>query len=158
MTRLDEKEQELVIVAQGLMESLMQMRKIHFKGHPHNGMKHSDVIMVMCIGEKENQGESGMRISDLGRVLKVKNPTVTQVINHLEAMGLVERTLDADDRRAVRISLSEKGRILYDQNRQKFSEEIRGLVDYLGIQDSRELTRIVKKLYFYFMEMNQSDL
>lgn len=155
---MDDNEQELLKTTQGLMEALMQIRKIHFKGNAHGGMKHSEMLTFMCIGEKENQGEAGIRVSDLGRILRVKNPTVTQAVNNLESLELVERSLDAEDRRVVRIKLTQKGRTFFEENRKKFSENIRGLVDYLGVQDSKELTRIVKKMYFYFIELSQSDL
>lgn len=47
----------------------------------------------------------------LARVAEVNPASVTAMVDQLEAAGIVERRRDTEDRRAVKISLTEAGRI-----------------------------------------------
>lgn len=49
-------------------------------------------------------------VSSVARHLEIAQPTATRVIDSLEEKGLVERTRREDDRRKVRIDLTEEGR------------------------------------------------
>lgn len=49
------------------------------------------------------------RISDLAAGERVAQPSMTTLINRLERQGLVERTSDPADLRAVRVSLTTQG-------------------------------------------------
>jgi DNA-binding MarR family transcriptional regulator len=48
--------------------------------------------------------------TQVAALLDVTPPTVTSLVDHLEARGLVERKADADDRRRVMCSLTAAGR------------------------------------------------
>lgn len=50
----------------------------------------------------------------------------------LEKDGFIERTINPEDRRAVKIRLTEAGIMAAEDARKKFSETFLGLVDYLG--------------------------
>lgn len=50
-----------------------------------------------------------VRTSDLARWQRVLRPTMTHRANHLEALGLIERSAGSDDRRSVCCSLSGAG-------------------------------------------------
>ncbi|MBQ9098682.1 MAG: winged helix DNA-binding protein [Clostridia bacterium] len=47
---------------------------------------------------------------ELVRLTRLKAPTVSVLLRRMEAEGYVTRTPDEEDRRAVRVSLTEKGR------------------------------------------------
>jgi len=51
---------------------------------------------------------------DLARAVGVEGPTLTRHLDTLEAAGLVERHRDTDDRRAVRVELTDTGVQLHD--------------------------------------------
>lgn len=73
-------------------------------------------------------------------------PTVTGVIDRLEKMGFVERERDADDRRVVRVRLSESGKNAYEQFNAVFTEKLVWVFSALPEEDSDHLIRIVEKL------------
>lgn len=56
----------------------------------------------------DRHGE-GMTLGDVSRRMMVSNGNVTGLATRLEAEGLVERRLDAGDRRAFRLRLTAKG-------------------------------------------------
>ncbi|HPE88013.1 MAG TPA: MarR family transcriptional regulator [Spirochaetia bacterium] len=88
---------------------------------------------------------SGMRVGDLAAWLSVKPPTVTKAVDALAARGLVERYADEADRRAIRVRLSPEGRKLAGSFREQALGEIRGLVEYLGDEESATLARLLTR-------------
>lgn len=51
-----------------------------------------------------------MKSSDLATLLGVTKPSISHIIDNLESKGLVEREYGIDDRRAIYIDLSTKGK------------------------------------------------
>ncbi len=56
--------------------------------------------------------EPGLRVNDLALRHRLANNTVSALIQQLVLAGLVSRTPDPDDRRAVRLELSPAGRLV----------------------------------------------
>jgi DNA-binding MarR family transcriptional regulator len=54
--------------------------------------------------------ESNIRVSDLAAKIYLHPATVVGILNRLEARGLVERVRMSNDRRAVNVELTKKGR------------------------------------------------
>lgn len=54
-------------------------------------------------------GEQGAAVGELARHLGVRPPTATSTVRRAEESGLVRRVPDPDDRRMVRVVLSERG-------------------------------------------------
>ena len=50
-----------------------------------------------------------MKVSELSSRMHVTSPSITQLVTSLEERGLVVRTMDREDRRSVKVSLTEKG-------------------------------------------------
>jgi MarR family transcriptional regulator for hemolysin len=54
-----------------------------------------------------------IRQKDLAEALDIEGPTLVRALDHLMAMGLVERLEDPNDRRAKLVSATDKGRALH---------------------------------------------
>lgn len=52
----------------------------------------------------------GVRSNQLAELLDIRPPSLTQRLNRLEEMGLIERRRDEIDSRAIRVFLTDKGR------------------------------------------------
>lgn len=70
---------------------------------------------VTTLSELERGGPR--RITELAAHERVSQPAMTQLITRLQRSGLVERTTDPQDRRVVRISLTEAGRTALAERR-----------------------------------------
>ena len=55
------------------------------------------------------ENPTGLRVSDLAAAFDITSPGVTQIVTALEKRGYVGRTMDPEDRRAVRVFLTETG-------------------------------------------------
>jgi DNA-binding MarR family transcriptional regulator len=65
------------------------------------------LAQARLLGTIDDRGEA--RISDLAELEHCSQPTMTTQVRRLEDAGLVARTPDADDARAVRIRITPKG-------------------------------------------------
>ena len=100
--------------------------------------------------------EAGIKVSEIGNLLNVASPTVTQQIKSLETHGFVERNIDKEDRRAVRVTLTDSGLCVVQVASDNYLASVNGLVEYLGEEDSKRLADLLQRVFFYFSEANPS--
>lgn len=84
--------------------------------------------------------------SVLADTLMLSRAGMTGRLDRLESAGLVRRGADADDRRAVRVALTEAGRELVDTVVTAHTENETRLLSVLPAEDRRELDRIARVL------------
>ncbi|MCL9661636.1 MarR family winged helix-turn-helix transcriptional regulator [Paenibacillus hunanensis] len=135
-----------------LLRAFRLFRKADWRQKPVAGHKPSEIMALICIGNQEDCKSCGIQVSELSRMLRVTSPTVTQLIKGMENDGLVERNMDPSDRRAVRVTLTDKGESIMDQSLSVFKSSFEGLVDYLGEEESRKLAQLLGRVYEYFEE------
>ena len=74
---------------------------------------------------------------------------MTDILNSLENKGWIARNRDEEDRRRVKVSITEKGKIQARQMRAHISEEYQGMFQILGKRDTEELIRLLKIVLAY---------
>ncbi|MGH8795135.1 MAG: MarR family winged helix-turn-helix transcriptional regulator [Stackebrandtia sp.] len=79
-----------------------------------HGMGLSEFEVIDRLAEADS-GPRPMR--DLGAEMYLSQSALSRTVARLEREGLVERTMCADDRRAVFVDLTETGRALHDEAR-----------------------------------------
>jgi DNA-binding MarR family transcriptional regulator len=78
-------------------------------------------------------------LNDLARAEQVKPPTMSRIVDALEADGLAHRQVNPEDRRAVVIEATTKGAAMLKQGRKR---RVKFLASYLSRLDSAELADI----------------
>ncbi|GGH66609.1 hypothetical protein GCM10008014_47190 [Paenibacillus silvae] len=156
-------------VAQKLLYSIMQFNKGKWRQHKPHGRNHNEIMVLACLlhgshpGERMdwrdnppdfeshlNQEHPGLKVSEISALLRVKSPTITPVIRGLEDEGLVERTMDPEDRRAVRITITDAGRAIIRAAHDERMATFNRLVEHLGEEDSLQLAELLSKVYTFF--------
>jgi len=145
-------EQTETTTEQKLMRTLMQFNKIHWHQPPVAGCKPSEVRVLFCIKKGRNPHNPEIKVSEISKRLRVTSPTITQSLNSLEAHGLIERHIDPVDRRAIGVILTEKGEQVVQQAIDEFLASTRGLIDYLGEEQTNQLIDLLSSLFRYFHE------
>jgi len=87
-----------------------------------------------------------MRLSGLSDHLQVAPRTATEVVDALQARGLVRRRADPADRRAILVEVTERGAGLLAEIRATRGTEAGRTFGRLGPADRAELARILGKL------------
>ncbi|MCM3567717.1 MarR family winged helix-turn-helix transcriptional regulator [Neobacillus mesonae] len=141
--------------AQKLLHAFMQFRKTGRRVIRIAGYNPSEFKVLAAIEHGANEKNTEMKISEISQVLKVTPPTVTQIVNILEKDGLVERTIDPKDRRAVKIKLTSAGMEAAQKARSAFTETFLGLIDDLGEEESEQLAGLLTKVHDYFQKLNR---
>jgi DNA-binding MarR family transcriptional regulator len=96
-----------------------------------------------------------MMISEISGKLNVTSPTVTQHINSLEVQELVIRHADPNDRRIVRIQLSDKGKKYIQLINEARLHIFVGLVKHLGEKESLLFAEMMRKASDYMLKQQE---
>ncbi len=144
------------VTEQRLMRALMQFKRLGWHQQSVAGCKPSEIRVLFCVHRGTQQDISELKVSEISKLLHVTSPTVTQLLNGLETNGLIERHIDAVDRRAVGVKLTNKGEIVVRQAEEAFFASLRGLIEYLGEEQSNQLVDLLSKAFRYFHEQDAS--
>jgi DNA-binding MarR family transcriptional regulator len=77
--------------------------------------------------------------SELAAAEQVRLPTISALVRGLEEDGLVRRAPDPDDRRAVRLSATAKGRRILQRGRERRLDNLEELLEPLSREELRTL-------------------
>lgn len=83
---------------------------------------------------------------DIADELGISSPATTAVIDKLIENKDVIRSLDKDDRRIIRISLTAQGKKAFERNRNIIYNAINDKASILSENEQEELARILQKL------------
>jgi DNA-binding MarR family transcriptional regulator len=88
----------------------------------------------------------GVRSKELAERLRIAPRSATEVVDALEAKGLVTRSPDPGDRRATLVALTDRGRALSEEVRRARGAESERMFERLSATDRADLARILAKL------------
>ncbi len=114
---------------------------------PAIGDLHSNEIGILIF--LKHSGRKNQTISDLSNAFGVTRSSITQLVNRLDELEYVQKTVDENDRRSVFVSLTIKGAgvvMKMDRHRQNNIEQ---LVEFLGDEDSKTLVRLLGRIAEY---------
>lgn len=134
-----------------LIRAFTQFDKLDWEKKTIEGYKPSEIRVLTCI--KENtQLSTEIKVSEISKQLKVTMPSVTPILNKLEQHNLITRRIDKNDRRVVLVTLTCEGEAVADAALAKLHHTFTLLEEYIGLDDSKELTRLLTKVYAFFNE------
>ncbi|MBM4311190.1 MAG: MarR family transcriptional regulator [Deltaproteobacteria bacterium] len=127
-----------LIEIRNLFSGLFQHMAMHSKGlmgFPVN----SSQLKAMAAFHEERQYSMG----ELCKIANVKMPSMTEVVDRLEAAGFAERVRDTDDRRVVKVQLTAAGKKAHDGILKTRAQELQNI---FGCLEEKERQRLVKAL------------
>jgi DNA-binding MarR family transcriptional regulator len=87
-----------------------------------------------------------MNAGELAEAALLTTGAMTAVLDRLEEQGLIRREMDAKDRRARRITITEKGRTLINRALDQRMAQHRALNAVLTLEEREALSDILRKL------------
>ncbi|OBK77181.1 MarR family transcriptional regulator [Mycobacterium sp. 1164985.4] len=87
-----------------------------------------------------------MRMTDLAAHERVRTPTTTVAIRRLEKLGLVKRSRDPSDLRAVLVDITPEGRAQHQEALEVRRAHLASLLAKLSPEDLETLTRAIDPL------------
>jgi len=136
MTSLDRKAADLRELVQDILKQFQSVNAAVANG-PHVELNMQELRVVEFLGV---EGPHMMR--ELAEFLTVAVNSVTNIVDNLEHKGLVRRLRSDEDRRVIRVELTDEGRVMY-----KASEDVnlRLLRSMLGAltEDEQEIFMVL---------------
>jgi DNA-binding MarR family transcriptional regulator len=111
------------------------------------GMKPSHIHILEIINKLQYQQET-VRISDIGKTLKITNPSITKLINELLTLHLVEKKQDLKDKRVFTLVLTSKGKNIYEIYGFKFHHWLNNRLDDLPSEDLQIAIRVIHRIAY----------
>lgn len=140
--------------ARKLIASFAQFSRLPWDKAPSR-LRPRKVILLNTIKKMAAETGSGVKVTELSGALEVTAPTITQFANEMVLEGLVRRYEDPEDRRAVRLELTDKGEMILREAVAYFIPAFAGLVEFLGNEDSLRLAYLMDRVAEYFRASNR---
>lgn len=131
-----------ITLAEELMEALDRKKK----GPPHEDVNAAmrGELAVLRLLEDENRA---LTAGEISRLLQMTTSRIAAVLGTLEKKGLVVRTSDAEDKRRVLVTLTQKGLDLGRKKKKRVIDDMSYMLSRLGEQDATEFVRLMKRVH-----------
>jgi MarR family 2-MHQ and catechol resistance regulon transcriptional repressor len=110
------------------------------------GISGSQWGVLRVLSRARAAGDAGLRLTDIGRRLLIRPPSVTGAIDRLQRQGYVVREPSPEDQRAKRVSLTPAGRELAERVLEHHGAQVRSVMSGLSEARQRELHRLLARL------------
>lgn len=129
-----------------LAEELMEALDRKKKGPPHEEVNVAmrGEMAVLRLLEDENRA---LTAGEISRLLQMTTSRIAAVLGTLEKKGMILRTADAQDKRRVMVTLTEKGVSLGRLKKQRVINDMSYMLSQLGEVDAKEFVRLMKRVH-----------
>ncbi|WP_116087595.1 MarR family winged helix-turn-helix transcriptional regulator [Tropicimonas sp. IMCC34011] len=107
-----------------------------------NGLRVPEWRVLACLHE-----EDGQMVTRLAPLALAEQSRLTRIIMQMDARGLVERRSDPEDRRRVRIYLTDEGRALAEDMIARARDHEAELLSVLPAGKGEELRKLLKEVH-----------
>ena len=128
------------IRVEGLLDRVMQPYFARF------GISGSQWGLLRTLHRAEQEGQTGLRLTDLSDRLLIRPPSVTGAVDRLERAGLVARDHAAVDLRSKLVALTKKGRQLIDRILAVHERQVATVLGGLNWKEQAEFHRLLRRL------------
>lgn len=117
----------------------VQVFEIFYEKLAHHGLKPGEFTILRIIGLNPDA-----RQGDIARHLRIKPAHMTKLVSRAVEAGLVDRTIPEDDRRSVRLNLTEEGETFVAEKKREFVSYLKHESLGLSEADFSELIRLLQ--------------
>jgi Transcriptional regulators len=146
---MDKEREEIIKELLGTFRRIHQMEHQYVYRNIAPKQKPGHLIIFMKLKKDAMGDNKGLRVSDIASSLGVSAPAITQLLGELEKQGLIRREMDTEDRRAVRVFITESGIAMMNPAFEKLRQLFDGLIDHLGKENTRTLLTLLAETERY---------
>ena len=114
------------------------------------GLTRSEYELLATLMLNLDDEKTALSVTELSNLLQITPAGVTHLINPLEEAGYLERLPDPNDRRIVLIGLTDKGTETAEALIAEVQEQVIGLINHLGEEDSQTFFRLMSRAIEFF--------
>ena len=134
------------------------LRDMIDKYHPfktQNQISVAQIKMLVCITRHE---PDGVMLKDIANELELTPGAVSQMVEHLVRMELLERCTSETDRRAVCIKLSRKGKSIRAFHEDFFDKVINNFMKTVSEEKQKIFAEVMQKMHEYLEHEKQKQV
>ena len=143
---MDEKE-----IIKDLVEIEMRMLEVKnlFSGISTEMVKNSVGIMGFAVNMSQLKAmtafseDSLLSMGELCKMANIKMPSMTEAVDRFEKEGILDRIRDDEDRRVVKVKMTEKGKKMHKEVLKRRANE---LTKIFGVLTTKDRTKLVDSL------------
>ncbi|MCX6174948.1 MAG: MarR family transcriptional regulator [Ignavibacteriales bacterium] len=87
-----------------------------------------------------------LKVGEICNKMLVSGGNMTLVLDNIEKLGFIERVHSLEDRRAILIQLTQKGKDLFDEVFNSHADHVAKLMSVLSVEEQKTLGELLKKL------------
>ena len=144
------KQKTTLDLTQDLFQLMKQFPRPKLKQSSIDGLTRSEYELLVMLVINLDGHKGALTVSEISSMLQITPAGVTHLINPLEVTGYIKRLQDPNDRRIVRIGLTDQGTQAAEALIAEVQEQLIGLVNHLGEEDSKTLICLMSKAIEYF--------
>jgi DNA-binding MarR family transcriptional regulator len=137
-------------LTQELFQIMKRFPRPKLKQSSIDGLTRSEYELLVMLVMNLDENKTTLSVSELADLLIITPAGVTHLINPLEDRGYIKRLQDRKDRRIVLIGLTDKGTEVAEALIAEVQEQLIGLVNHLGEEDSRTLVHLMSRSIEFF--------
>lgn len=131
---------------------LLEAKMFNSSKHNTKGIPFHHLMIMQRLTE-----DGAISISTIKREYNISASAATQFVQQLENKGYIHRIRNEQDKRSSLIKLSKLGEETSERVSKLFLEEIKLLVDYLGLEDSQKLNDILVRIMQFCIHMEELE-
>lgn len=140
MSALDRRAAELRDVVQDMLKQFQSVNAAAANG-PHAELNIQELRVVELLGD---EGPHMMR--EIAQFLNVAVNSVTSIVDNLEKKKLVRRVRSDEDRRIVRVELTDAGRLIYQDALDVNMKLFRTMLGALTAEEQEVFLMLIRKI------------
>jgi DNA-binding MarR family transcriptional regulator len=144
------KEKTVLTLTQELFQLMQQFPRLRFKQYSIDGLTPGEQALLVMLIMNFGEARKTLTVTELSYLIQITRAGVTHLLNPLEETGHIERLQDPKDRRIVRVGLTDKGTRAAGLLMKAVHEQLGGLIEHLGEEDSRTFIRLLAKAIEFF--------
>lgn len=117
------------------------LKSLVFRGEPPTPLNELPILQLRCLHVAAEP--EGQKMLEIARRLEIKLPAMSQIVDRLVRRGMVERRADPNDRRVVRLVLTEEARTILSGIHTEREER---MMSTIGNLDADSVSRVLKGL------------
>lgn len=128
-----------------LAEELMEIFDRRKHGMPHEEISAAmrGEMAVLRLLAMENRA---LTAGEISRMLHMTTSRIAAVLGALDKKALIVRSTDAQDKRRVQVTLTQKGLAICQRKKQAALKNISHALSQLGEQDAKDFVRLMRRM------------
>lgn len=116
------------------------------------------VLQIIEKYSREHPQEEGIYVSQIARMAKVASSQVSRTLKNLENQNLIQRSVDAKDRRNTYVFLTEEGKNTSKRIQLRMDQYVGRVIEAMGEEQVNKLVRLCNQMADVMEQELQKEL